>query len=105
MLNSFPVPSGTLLVGPVAYAQSIQSNAVWMESVSYTSRETPPLVLLRITNWLARYHIPSPTRVLRGHETLAGSKRNVYEWGQLSPSVMLHQEEDGTSWVMMSNAR
>ena len=105
MLNGFPLPPTDMRVGEVEYSQSVRSNAVTMEIVSYTSREEQPVVFSRATNWLAQFKITTPSREIIGHETLAGTKRNIYEWGHLGPSVMLHQEEDGTSWVMMSNAR
>jgi hypothetical protein len=105
MLASFPLPPTNMAEGPIQYSQSLKTNAVWMESLSYTSREMQPVVLSRLTNWLARLNISEPSKQMLGHETLAGTKRNIYNWGHLSPSVMLHQEEDGTSWVMVTNAK
>lgn len=105
LLNGFPLPPTNMIVGAVEYTQHIETNSVKMEFVSYTSCEDQQIVLSRTTNWLARFNITTPSREILGHETLAGTKRNIYEWGELTPGVMLHQEEDGTSRVMMSNAR
>ena len=104
MLESFPLPPTNMVVGAVEYRQSLNTNTVCMESVSYTSCESQPIVFTRTTNWLAQLNISTPSEKILNLEILDGTKRNIYNWGDLSPSVMLHQEEDGTSWVMMSNA-
>lgn len=105
MLDGFPFPPTKEVVGAIEYSQWLETNSVWMESVSYTSRESQPIVFARTTNWLARFNITTPREQMLNHKTLGGTKRNIYNWGHLSVSVMLHQEEDGTTWVMMSNAR
>ncbi len=104
-ISGFPLPPTNMLVRAIEYSQSLQSNAVTMESVSYISREFQPFVFTRVTNWLAGFKITKPSETILGHVILDGTKRNIYEWNKLSLTVTLHQEEDGTSWVYMNNTR
>jgi hypothetical protein len=83
------------------YGQSVAQGRVVSESVSYTSLEPVGVLISRINDWFRIQGI-RPRYSRRPHvRTITGAKRIISEWKSRRISVMLHHEEDGTSWVML----
>lgn len=101
LIASFPKPTVKHQKGELRYYQSVSTNRVAYQSVSFTSTEPQDALVARINAWFSTNSITT-TYTEREHTvTFDDSQKLISDWQAGGVSVMLHHmKKDGDSWVM-----
>ena len=103
LVASFPKPGATHQKGAFRYTQSVSTNRVVSQSVSFTSSEPRDSLVGRINAWFKTNGIT--TSYTEGEHTVTfdGSQKLISDRRAESVRVMFqHMKKDGDSWVMLN---
>ena len=101
LVKSFPKPTGTFQKVAVKYRQSVRSNRVNSQGLSFNSSEPREAIVEHINAWIKANDI---TATYKEEEitTSRGTQKVICNWDGGKASVRLHHTKaDGESWIML----
>ncbi len=102
LVASFPKPAAAHQKGAFSYDQSVSTNRVVYQSVSFTSSEPWQALIGHINAWLKTNGLTATYTEKEHIVTFDGSQKLISDWQAESVSVMLqHMKKDGDSWIML----
>jgi len=101
LLLSFPTPTTNFAKDNVNYSQSMRSNKVVSQSISYTSLQPREMLVQRINQWVGANGLNTTYNEKPFESDLTGEQKIIGEWHAGRVSVMMQfQKKDSTSWVL-----
>jgi hypothetical protein len=102
LIASFPKPTGRQQKGELEYSQTLSTNQVIYQSVSFTSAEPRKALIARINAWLSTNNIAAGYTEMKHTVTFNHSKKIISEWEAKGIGVMMqHMKKTGDSWVLL----
>ncbi len=101
-IASFPKPTAHDQKGSLRYHQSVSTNRVVYQSVSFTSAEPRDALVARINAWFSTNSITTTYTEKEFTVTFDGSQKLISDWQAPRVSVMMqHMKKDADSWVVL----